>query len=176
MSKSWSCWTVLSCAVVLSVLATPLDGQAQGVDPTNPLGVYIYPAGGQSPQQQQADQSECYNWASQQSQFSPYEAYQQALAAQQQADQAGQRQGEVLRGAAGGAIGGLIIGEIAGDAGQGAAIGAVSGALLGGMKRRKGRRSAEQEAEQQQQQAQAMLNSWNQAFSVCLQGKNYTVG
>ena len=177
MSKSWSRWTVVLCAVALAGQAAPLSGQQlQGVDATNPLGLYIYPAGGQPPQQQQADQQECYNWATQQTGFSPYDAYQQALAAQQQADQAGQRQGEVVKGAAAGAVTGLIIGEIAGDAGEGAAIGAVSGALLGGMKRRKRRRSAEQEAQQQQDQAQAILNSWDQAYRVCIQGKNYTVG
>ncbi len=177
MSKQASRWALVSCAVALMCQAVPLSGQQQaGVDPTNPLGHFIYPANDQSQQQQQADQSECYTWASEQTGFNPYQAYQQALAAQQQANQAGQRQGDVVRGAAGGAVGGLIIGAIAGDAGKGAAIGAASGGLIGGMKRRSRRRNAEQEAEQQQQQAQAMLNSWDQAFSVCLQGKGYTVG
>ena len=177
MSKSWNRWLLAACALAFLGPVAPVSGQqAEGVDPTNPLGRFVYPAGGQSPEQQQADQQECYDWASQQTGFNPYEAYQQALAAQQQAAQAGQPQGDVVRGVAAGAITGLIIGEITGDASEGAAIGAASGALLGGMKRRSRRRSAEQEAQQQQAQAEALLNSWDQAYMVCLQGKDYTVG
>ena len=173
MSKLTRNWAGLALAAALFVPADHLSGQ---VDPTNPLGHFIYPAANQSPQQQQSDQQGCYNWASQQTGFSPYDAYQQALAAQQQADAAGQRQGEVLRGAAAGTATGLIIGAITGDAGKGAAIGAASGGLLGGMKRRSRQRDAQNTAEQQQQQAQAQLNSWDQAYVVCLQGRNYTVG
>ena len=160
--------------VLFAGIAQPVH--AQQVDPFNPLGHFIYPAEDQTTEQQQTDKMECYNWASQQSQFDPYEAYQRTSQAQADADAAGQRQGEVLRGAAGGAIGGLIIGEIAGDAGEGAAIGAVAGGLIGGMKRRNRQRSAENSAQQEQEQAAAMLQRWDSAYKVCLEGRKYTVG
>ncbi len=148
---------------------------AQQVDPFNPLGHFIYPGEDQTPDQLQKDKGECYNWASQQTGFDPYAAYQRTSQAQQQANAAGQPQGDVLRGAARGAVGGLIIGAIAGNAGKGAAIGAASGGLMGGMKRRDRQRSADNRAQQEQAQADAMLQRWDQANMACLEGRNYTV-
>ena len=160
--------------VLLTGIAQPAT--AQQVDPFNPLGHFIYPAEDQTTEQQQTDKMECYNWASQQSQFDPYAAYQRTSQAQAQANAAGQPQGDVLRGAARGAVGGVIIGAIAGDAGEGAAIGAASGGLIGGMKRRNRRRSAESNAQQEQVQAEEMLQRWDSAYKVCLEGRKYTVG
>ena len=165
---------LLLCGALLTEITQP--AVAQQVDPFNPLGHFIYPAEDQTTDQQQKDKMECYNWASQQSNFDPYAAYQRTSQAQAAANAAAQPQGDVLRGAARGAIGGLIIGEIAGDAGEGAAIGAVSGGLIGGMKRRNRQRSAENQAQQEQAQAEAMLQRWDSAYSVCLEGRKYTVG
>ena len=88
----------------------------------------IYPANGQSPEQQAKDESECYAWAKQQSGFDPAQA-----AAPAPAPAPTQPSGARVRGAARGAAGGAIIGEIADDdAGKGAAIGAVAGGMAAG--------------------------------------------
>ena len=104
----------------------------------------IYPAKGQSKQQQEKDQFECYTWAKGQTGFDPMAP--PTATAPPPAREA--PQGGVVRGGARGALGGLAIGAIAGDAGKGAAIGAASGALIGGMRRR------DQEAREEQAQEQ----------------------
>ncbi|MGH9366859.1 MAG: hypothetical protein ACRD3M_04195, partial [Thermoanaerobaculia bacterium] len=83
----------------------------------------VYPAKGQSPQQQQKDQGECQVWATQSTGIDPAELAQTPVPQQQSSVGGGER----VQGAARGALGGLAIGAIAGDAGQGAAIGAVAG-------------------------------------------------
>jgi len=136
---------------------------------------FIYPARGQSPQQQQFDQGECYSWAVQQSGFDP--ANPQVYAGPPPTP--GAPQGGMFRGAAGGAAMGAVGGAIGGDAGKGAAIGAAVGGLFGLMRRARFR-----EEEQQQQQAYAMQqqgalaqgrSNYNRAFSVCMTGRGYTV-
>jgi uncharacterized protein YcfJ len=84
--------------------------------------------------------------------------------------------GSAVVGAAKGAAAGVAIGAIAGDAGKGAAIGATVGALGG---RRAGKQAQAQQAQQSQAAAtkseQDMKNSFIKAFSVCIEGKGYTV-
>ena len=103
---------------------------------------YVYPARGQSPQQQEFDRGQCYSWAVQQSGFDP--ANPQVYSGPPPT--AGAPQGGLFRGAAGGAAMGAIGGAIGGDAGKGAAIGAAVGGLFGAIRRH---RWAEQEQQQQ---------------------------
>ena len=74
------------------------------------------------------------------------------------------------------AAAGVAIGAIAGDAGKGAAIGAAAGAMAG---RQKGKQAQAQQNKAAQDNAakseQAMIESYNKAFSVCIEGKGYTV-
>ena len=137
--------------------------------------VFIYPARGQSPEQEQFDKGQCYSWAVQQSGFDP--ANPQVYTPPP--PQAGAPQGGLLRGAAGGAALGAIGGAIGGDAGKGAAIGAGVGALFGLMRRA---RWAEEQQQQQQsyvaQQQSAMAQghaAYDRAFSTCMTGRGYTV-
>ncbi len=44
------------------------------------------------------------------------------------------------------------------------------------MERRNRQRSAENQAQQEQAQAEAMLQRWDSAYKVCLEGRKYTVG
>jgi hypothetical protein len=118
---------------------------------------YVYPARGQSPQQQQQDVAQCQAWAMQQSGVNPG-------APPPPSGGGGQVAGTAARGAAVGAVGGAI----GGNAGKGAAIGAATGALVGGMRRREERRAAEAS------QAQA-ANAYNRAYAACLEGRGYTV-
>jgi hypothetical protein len=119
---------------------------------------YIYPAKGQSAEQQQKDQSECHAWAIQQPGAN-------AMAVPPPPDP---RSGQVVGGAARGAAIGAVGGAIGGDAGKGAAIGAASGALIGGMRRN------QQASAAQQAQAQA-TTAYNRALAACLEGRGYTI-
>ena len=119
--------------------------------------LFVYPQKGQSPEQQNKDSYECYNWARAQSGVDPGAPPAQA------------RVGQNTRGAVGGAARGAAlgagVGAIAGDAGKGAAAGAVVGGVAGR------RRSAM--AHQQQQQA--TRSAYDRAFAACMEGRGYTV-
>ncbi len=136
---------------------------------------FVYPAQGQSQEQQNQDHGSCHVWAVQQSGFDPANPQINTGPAPQQEAQ----QGGVGRGAVRGGLVGLGVGAIAGDAGKGAAIGAVGGGLVGGMRRNDQRRRQEQEQRNYQQQQQAALNqgssSYHRAFTVCMEGRGYTV-
>lgn len=132
----------------------------------------IYPSKGQSAEQQNKDQGDCYVWAKQQTGVDPA-AVAQAASSQPAAPGP---QGERLRGAAGGAVGGAIIGEIADDdAGKGAAVGAVVGTMAGGARQRRNQRAHQQQQQQAQQQSQQAIANYNRAFSACMEGRGYVV-
>lgn len=138
-------------------------------------GVIVYPAGGQSAEQQSQDEGACMSWAKERTGFDPTAPMQTTTAPPPQ--QAATT--SAGRGALRGALGGLAIGAIAGDAGKGAAIGAASGALIGGVRRHdQVQNSYEQQdawAQQQAAQYQESQNEFNRAYATCLQGRGYTV-
>ncbi len=132
--------------LIAVILAATTDVGAQG-------GPYVYPAKGQSPQQQAQDESQCRTWAQQQTGPPPA------------APPPGGHARGTTRGAARGAAGGAAIGAIGGDAGKGAAVGAVVGGV-------RGRRGSKQAAETQQADA---ANNGARAFGACMEGRGYTV-
>jgi hypothetical protein len=143
------------------------------------IGMLIYPAQDQSPEQQQSDEAACTQWAEAQTgltlQAGTVNTDSAAQAARDQASEA--TQGAAVRGAARGAAGGAAIGAIAGDAGTGAAIGAAAGAMAG----RRARKQAEAQAEQQgaaqaEAQNEQAVETFKNAVTVCLEGRGYTVG
>ena len=87
----------------------------------------IYPAKGQSAEQQQKDDGECYGWAKANTGIDPAAVASQPPPPSAPAAGGGER----VRGAARGAVGGAAIGAIAGG-GKGAAIGAAVGGGAGG--------------------------------------------
>lgn len=135
------------------------------------LGFYAFPANEQSQQQQKADEYECYEWAMEQSGIDPLDLPKVEAAPVQAGPTGG-----AVKGAARGAAAGAAIGAITGDAGTGAAVGATAGAM-------RGRRAGKQAQAQQNNQAQAsaaaseeaMKESYKKAFSVCMEGKGYTI-
>lgn len=147
----------------------------------------VYPAKGQSPEQQSKDRYECHTWAVQQTGYDPTNLQASQAPVNVPPPPPGQApQGGLLRGGARGAAVGAVGGAIAGDAGKGAAIGAATGALLGGMRRRDQVRQEEYEQQQYQQQvaqAQAQANAataakqneYRKAMSACLEGRGYSV-
>ena len=135
------------------------------------LGIYVFPAKEQTQATQDTDEATCYKWAVEQSGVDPLNPTKVEAATVDTAPD-----GSAVRGAARGAAAGVAIGAIAGDAGKGAAIGAVAGGLSG--------RSAKKAGDAQEQQANnqaaasqqtAMTDSFKKAFTVCLEGKGYTV-
>lgn len=126
----------------------------------------VYPAKGQTPQQQQADQGECHGWAVQNTGIDPAQVASQPVTASSEPG------GERLRGAARGALGGAAIGAIAGDAGKGAGVGAVVGTMAGGHRARQNQANAQQQA---QSSRNAQINTYYRAYSACLEGRGYTV-
>lgn len=156
---------LLVCFVVSLMAVPPVSAQ-------DPL---IYPAKGQSVEQQEKDKFECYTWAKGQTGFDPMQV--PTATAPPPGQQA--PQSNVVKGAAGGALVGVTAGAIAGDAGKGAAIGAASGALIGGMRRRE-QQQQQQNAQQQWEHEQAanyanQRNNYNRAYGACLEGRGYTV-
>src|SRR5204863_3404444 len=123
---------------------------------------YVYPAKGQTADQQKKDEYECYEWATQQSGFDPEKAAQQpAPPPQQQA--AAPTGGGRARGAARGAAVGSVVGHV-GDVDSTDAVraGAAVGAMKGGAEQRH-RRAAQQEAAAQQTQAATQQQQGGQA-------------
>ncbi len=135
------------------------------------LGLYVFPSNGQTQEQLDVDEMECYKWAKTQTNYDPLNP---TKVEAKDADTS--LNGSAVVGAAKGAAAGAAIGAISGDAGQGAAIGAVVGGLAG----RRARRAGDM-AEQQNNEAAAaeankkMLDDYIKAFSACMEGKNYTV-
>ena len=132
--------------------------------------LYVYPAKGQSADQQSKDEYDCYQWAKRDTGFDPMAAPTTSTPA----PSSQQRRGGVLRGGLGGAaIGGIV------DGSDGAAKGAAIGGLLGGVRQRRQNVSAEQErADWEQQEASQYANSrnnYNRAYAACLEGRGYTV-
>ncbi len=135
------------------------------------MGLYVFPAKNQTKEMQAADDTECYKWAVEQSGVDPLNPPKvEAAKADTNPD------GTAVRGAAKGAAAGVAIGAIAGDAGKGAAIGAVAGGLAGRRAKKYGDAVEQQKNNQEAAKQQAALTeSFKKAFSVCLEGKGYTV-
>jgi len=121
----------------------------------------IYPAKGQSAQQQKKDNSACYAWAKSDTGIDP------AVVAQTPPPPSGPAVGggERLKGAARGAV----VGEIAGGhGGEGAAVGAV----VGGARARRNQAAQQQQAQADKSQT---LNTFYRALGACMEGRGYTV-
>lgn len=131
------------------------------------LDVFVYPAQGQTQEQQEQDEHACYEWGSEQTGFDPTQTVQQVAPPASQ--------GAVVGGAARGALLGVIGGAIAGDAGTGAAIGAGVGAAGGVLGRRRATLEAEATQEQAEQQYEASLAGYKRAFTACMTARGYTV-
>jgi hypothetical protein len=136
---------------------------------------YIYPAKGQSKEQQGKDKYQCYEWAKQQTGFDPMVRPEATSAPPSQQATSGGAVSGAAKGAAVGAIGGAI----GGNAGKGAAIGALAGGVFGGARRRSQAREQQQAEQQWEQQQVANYNNqraaYDRATKACLTGRGYTI-
>jgi hypothetical protein len=130
---------------------------------------YVYPAKGQSPEQQKSDESACYSWAVQQSGFDPAKPPATAPAPKPATTATGTAPGAGARGAARGAVVGEVVGD---DAKTGAAVGAVAAR---GQSRRQNAAAGQQAAAQQQSTTQQQQAAFGKARGACLEGRGYTV-
>lgn len=162
--EDWTMRIQLSLSAVL-LLAT-MTASAQ---------TYVYPAKGQSAEQQKKDEAECYTWAVGQTGFDPAKpppAPTTAAAPPPAPKPSGAR----VRGAAAGATVAAITDHDTGDA-------AVAGAVAGGAAQRGAKRQASQQqaaaqqqaAQQQATQQQNQTSAFNKARSACLEGRGYTI-
>jgi hypothetical protein len=141
----------------------------------------IYPANGQSQDQMEQDKFQCYSWARQQTGFDPMQAP-TATAPPPAPKAQSSTAGGAVKGGVGGALLGAGVGAIAGGskgAKKGAGIGALSGGVLGGARshnqQQQDQRARDQWEREQTQQYASNRSAYNRAYSVCLEGRGYTV-
>jgi hypothetical protein len=128
-------------------------------------GQVVYPAKGQSAEQQKKDEAECHRWATDNSGYDPANPPVVPQATSPRVTGSGAR----VRGAAGGAIIGAIADGDAGDA-------ALAGAAIGGLRERRRQRTAQTDAQNSAaQKQQDGLARYNKARAACLEGRGYTV-
>jgi len=159
-TKGMNLSIVLLCLIFTAVLAA---GPASAA----PI---VYPAKGQSQQQQTKDKGECSQWAIQNTGVDPAQ-----LAEESSSGEVYQRHHNALGGAARGSLLGLVGGAIAGDAGKGAAIGAGIGALGGAMRGRQDLDAQHQAYDNAHAEQKSKLQTYDRAYSACLTGRGYTV-
>ncbi len=127
---------------------------------------FVYPAKGQSAEQQKKDEYECHQWAVQQTGFDPTKPVTTTAPAPAPA---APTKGAGVKGA----VTGAVVGEVVSDnAGAGAAAGAVAARS---QSRRQNAAQAQQQQQAAAQQTQQKQASYGKARSVCLEGRGYTV-
>ena len=133
---------------------------AGGVQAAKPI---VYPAKGQSPQQQQTDDGACYSWAKTNTGIDPAAAASAPPPASGPAVGGGERARGAVRGAA---VGGIV------DGSDGARTGAAVGVVAGGARARQNKRAEQQSAQAQQQ---GSLDTYYRAYGACMEGRGYTI-
>jgi hypothetical protein len=148
--------------------------------------LFIYPAGGQSAEQQRQDSLECRLWAIDQTGFDPTAPAPDSLAAMPPEPRAQPQAPGVARSTARGAVVGTAGGAIMGNTGRGALAGAAGGALVGAGRRVDQRRGQQQATEdwgrqqqireaERQQLLQYRRQAFNRAVIACMEGRGYSV-
>ena len=143
---------------------------------SNPAKHVIFPAKGQTAEQQKQDETAAYDWATGQTGWDPYQEYDKLVemgyAAAETADAA---RGGAVKGAARGALLGATVGAVAGDAGEGAAIGATAGGLTGGARSHRTKKAAGGAADSAVAAYKQKFAIWDRNFMAAMEGKGYTV-
>jgi hypothetical protein len=148
--------------------------------PPPPVRVYFYPNRGQSPEQQDRDNYECYLWAVGQTGFDPSAPY---LAPHHKVSVVPER--PPGSDTAAGAITGAVLGSVVSSRGnkpEGALVGAVAGALIGSASdaaRQERTKQLQQHYDRQAGQKTAQIErqaaDYRRAIAACLEGRGYTV-
>ena len=154
------------------VVETPVDS-----DTNNPM--YIYPAAGQSSEQQRQDRYECHVWASDQTGFDPSNMNNGAVTETVYVERKGMNHNNssVVDSAVGGAAVGALGGAIAGDPGIGAAVGAglgVIGNAIFNVDKTHQTKAVPVTRTRVNNNSSNKAN-YNRAISACLEARLYTV-
>lgn len=181
--------TLAFIAVAIGALVAPtMPAWAQAAAAT-PL---IYPAKGQSAQQQDRDKYECHDWARTQSGFDPTKPVAApapvpaASAANANANSGKTSSAGTAAGMATGAMGAAAVAQLTHhDPARAAAAGALGGGVVQRVKQQQQQAKSQQrsDAEQQQQQAlaqqaarlQQQRTTYDRATAACMEGRGYTV-
>ncbi|TVS05817.1 MAG: hypothetical protein EA413_06135 [Cyanobium sp. PLM2.Bin73] len=162
-------------------MATGLPLRASAQD------LFIYPAAGQSAEQQRQDSLECRLWAMDQTGFDPTAPIPDTRSEITPEPRVRSQGGSgVVRSTARGALVGTAAGAIMGDTGRGALAGTAGGAIVGVGRQadqRRDRQQASRDLERQQQireaEGQQLLQyrrqAFNRAVTACLEGRGYSV-
>jgi hypothetical protein len=137
------------------------------------VGLFVYPAAGQTTEKQELDDYQCFTWARDESGHDPISADKPEEVA---VDKPG-ADGSGVRGALRGAARGALLGEVIDDdAGKGAEIGAAVGIMRA---RSKARKQAQQQAAttnlNNEQQFVSEEANFKKAMSLCLEARGYSV-
>lgn len=168
------------------VVAQPLSDSRTATTVTAPMEpVYFYPKTGQSPQQQDRDRYECYNWAVSQTGFDPNTAV--SLPPEQRVavvPAPAPGHDTAVLGLGGAVVGALIGGprHALGGALIGGATGAVAGAVSDSSRQESARQTEaainsrrDQSREAQMAQLAGRAQEFRRAMSACLEGRGYSV-
>ena len=130
----------------------------------------VYPAKGQTTEQQERDQFECHEWATKDTGVDPVALAEQKLGTPAPAAKEG-GMGGAARGAAVGAAGGAK----EGDAAAGAARGFGIGRMISVIKAKRQLREQQSANASEQSAVHAQLDKYDRAYAACLTGRGYTV-
>jgi hypothetical protein len=158
--------------VLTAVIGTLLPLTAGADSLVSSMGIYTYPAAGQTAQQQSEDDYACFDWAKQQTGYDPMNPPEVVAQASDQG-----RSGSRLRGAARGAAAGAVVSEITdNDTSDAMAAGAALGVMRGGRQERMSRQEQAAQAEVAAgQQEDANANQFKGAYAACIEGRGYSV-
>lgn len=162
---------VVGAAMVLA--ASVAVGQSPSLAAS--WGLYTYPREGQPLEKMRMDEGECIEWARNTTGVDPNNPGAGVKVAQAQGSSGvGVSAGA---GAVAGAATAGLIGNVAGKSGnEWAAYGAVLGAARGAKARQAQNERAQAQAQAEAQaQTEERMNHFLNAFSVCMEGKEYTV-
>ena len=132
--------------------------------------LYIYPAEGQTVEQQAQDEHECHGFAQSQTGIDP----DNLTVPSGPRETTGTGKSAAIGGGIG-AVGGGVIGAIAGNTVTGALLGAGAGAAAGAIKGNRDSNAADEEYQAAVARNQAAVDEYNRAFGACMTGKGYGV-
>lgn len=161
--------------------ATSTSAPTVAAAPPSPPRVYFYPQQGQSPQQQDRDRYDCFNWAGAQTAFDPSRQPLPRQVREVVAVPAYPPGSVALAGAATGALLGAAVSD-PWDRGEGALIGAVAGTVIGAVAESAQKSQLQQVSGPSQTRYDATAPGYarqaaefRRAMSACLEGRGYAV-
>lgn len=148
--------------LIVTGIACALAGAAAAAEPV------VYPAKGQTAEQQERDQFECHQWATKDTGVDPVALAEQKLAATPPAQPKGH---SAAAGAGLGAAGGAMEGDAAAGASRGFGI----GRMISVMRSKRQLREQQSANTQEASAMQTQLDTYDRAYAACLTGRGYSV-